>query len=646
MQNDILDILPVPVMELEPIYNEDGDICDFKYVWANQMAEAKLAEDGQPLVGKTMLVQSPYLENHPYFHACIASIKDKESQNLTFYGAEGTPFAEIIYQCTLTPTGKGCMVMLQNVTDVATERDRARVELGMMAAACNDAVTGIAIANMRQEMVYANPAFCKMLKYTEAEVLAKTVSELMHPDEISERYASAEQLMTHEIDQYVTDRRYIAKDGEEIAMSVAVSITKGADDEELIVAHFRDVREERKVRAELQRALEAATEATRLKSEFLANMSHEIRTPLNGVMGMAQVLSYSPLNTEQSDQVAVIKESSTNLMSLLNDILDLSKVEAGKIEISRIDTDIRHKLDRIFKLHEATAKDKAVSIDLVVHPTVPSRLMIDPVRMRQCVANLISNAVKFTQSGRVIVAVTSRPVEGAHEIIVHVSDTGIGIAPDKLQNVFESFQQADGSTTRSFGGTGLGLAISRKLARLMGGDLTVVSELGRGSVFTLNFTAEAVETASAASHPQQAPGSDPEPLVGFNARKVLVVDDNMINRQVARTFLKVYGFDVSEAVDGIDAVDKATGTEFDLIMMDIHMPRLDGVNAARQIRKISAHNETVPIVALTADAMSGDREKYLALGINGYVAKPIDERELISVIGQVLGGEQKLVANW
>ena len=646
MQHDILDILPVPMMELEPIYNDDGEICDFKFAWANRVTQMGFAQDGRPLTGNTMLGRAPYLKGHAYFRACVACIQDKEPQSLPLNGAKGTGFAGRIYQCTVTPTENGCLSLLQNVTDVATELDRARGELGMMAAACNDAVTGIAIANMQQEMVYANPAFCKMLKYTEAEILTKTVSELMHPDEVNARYESAEQLMTREIDQYVTDRRYIAKDGEEIITSVAVSTTKGGDGEPLVVAHFRDIREERKVKADLQQALEAATEATRLKSEFLANMSHEIRTPLNGVVGMAQVLSYSPLNAEQSDHVAIIKESSTNLMSLLNDILDLSKVEAGKIEISRVDTDLRHKLGRLFKLHEATAKDKGIGIDLVVHPNVPSRLMLDPVRMRQCVGNLLSNAVKFTQSGRIIVAVTSRPIEGAHEIIVHVSDTGIGISPEKLNNVFESFQQADGSTTRNFGGTGLGLAITRKLARLMGGDLSVVSEVGRGSVFTLNFVAEAIETVSAVPDREQAPHAESPTPIGFNRRKVLIVDDNIVNRQVALTFLKVYGFDVSQAVDGVDAVEKASGTEFDLIMMDIHMPRLDGVNAARQIRETSAHNETVPIVALTADAMSGDREKYLALGMNGYVSKPIDERELIGAIGQVLGTKEKLVANW
>ncbi|MEO9968376.1 MAG: ATP-binding protein [Hyphomonadaceae bacterium] len=646
MQHDILDILPVPIMKLEPICNDDGDICDLRFAWANQVAEAGLAEDGQPLIGSTMLEHAPYLKDHVYFQACVACIRDKESQNLTLDGAKGTGFAGRIYQCILTPIENGCMSMLQNVTDVAGERDRARGELGMMAAACNDAVTGIGIANTRQEMVYANPAFCKMLKYSEAEILTMKVSDLMHPDELNTRYESAEQLMTHEINQYVTDRRYIAKDGEVILTSVAVSMTTDDNGDELVVAHFRDVREERKTQADLEQALEDATEATRMKSEFLANMSHEIRTPLNGVIGMAQVLSYSNLDTQQAEHLGIIRESSTNLLSLLNDILDLSKVEAGKIEITTVETDIRHKLRGLFKLHEPIAQDKGLEFDLVVHPSVPSRLQVDPVRMRQCVSNLISNALKFTQLGRVVVAVTSEPVGQDHEVTIHVSDTGIGIAQDKVKHVFESFQQADGSTTRNFGGTGLGLTISRKLARLMGGDLSVVSEEGRGSVFTLRFAAQSAATLSETTDRLEAARESRASSESFGDSKVLIVDDNLVNRQVVRSFVKAYGFQTVEAVDGIDAVEKASAEQFDLILMDIHMPRLDGVKAAQKIRESSQGNKNIPMIALTADAMSGDKEKYLEMGMNGYVAKPINERELISQIGQVLSVRDQMVANW
>ena len=266
--------------------------------------------------------------------------------------------------------------------------------------------------------------------------------------------------------------------------------------------------------------------------------------------------------------------------------------------------------------------------------------------MRQCVTNLISNAIKFTEAGRIVVAVTSRPVGSDHELTIHVSDSGIGISAEQVKKIFDSFQQADGSTTRSFGGTGLGLTITRKLARLMGGDLSVVSEPGRGSVFTLRFMAN---TSGAMSHSQDIKNAEREDAahaLNFGEKTVLVVDDNIVNRQVARTFLKAYGFRTVEAVDGIEAVAKAKEHAVDLILMDIHMPRLDGVNAARQIRDSNTHNEAVPIVALTADAMSGDREKYLGLGMNGYVPKPINEREFISVVGQVLSLKGKMVANW
>ncbi len=643
---DVYNALPVPVMDFTPVRNESGEIVDFIYSWANEVVLATTGATLEEAIGLRLLETTPTLEESSAFEQMIATVEQGKSLSMVTRIDHGLLYRNQIAKFVTAPSKSGCAVIMQDVTDVIAERDTAREQMKMMQAACDDAAGGIAIANKDDQLIYANPALSKLLGYARGELVGMRIDDLTAENEEPARDIKSKMLLSEEINQYVTDRVYLTKMGEELLLSIAVSMITGPNGEQLSLAHFRDVREERKVQHDLRTALVKSEEATRLKSEFLANMSHEIRTPLNGVIGMAQVLSYSKLDSEQSEQLAIIQESSTNLLALLNDILDLSKVEAGKVEITPVETDIRHKLNRLFQLHQPVAKEKGLAFDLVVHPTVPSRLQIDPVRLRQCVTNLISNAIKFTQDGRVVVAVTSKPVGPDHEVTVHVSDSGIGISPEKAETIFESFQQADGSTTRSFGGTGLGLTITRRLARLMGGDLSVVSELGRGSVFTLRFMAQPSGALTPTRDIPNIKRDDATHGINFGEKTVLIVDDNVVNRQVVRTFLRAYGFRVVEAADGIEAVQKTAAQNFDLILMDIHMPRLDGVNAARQIRDSNMFNATVPIIALTADAMSGDREKYLALGMSGYVPKPINERELIGAVSQVLALQHKLVANW
>jgi hypothetical protein len=396
------------------------------------------------------------------------------------------------------------------------------------------------------------------------------------------------------------------------------------------------VREERRKAHELRDALNRAEQATRLKSEFLANMSHEIRTPLNGVLGMAQVLAHGKLTETQAEQVGVILDSGNTLMVLLNDILDLSKIEAGRMDLSPVPGDLRHKLSGLFKLHEAAAKEKGINIRLFVDPSVPSSLIFDPVRVRQCVGNLVSNAIKFTAKGEVMIVVTSEPIiNGDHRVVIHVSDTGLGIAADKVDRIFESFAQEDGSTTRKFGGTGLGLSITRRLARMMGGDVTAVSEPGRGSIFTLKFVAHAsAATAGGSKNMIQMPVRTAR--TGLTGCRALVVDDNGINRRVARSFLEYYGIIIREASDGNEALEIMAKETFDFVLMDIHMPGLDGEEAFKRLRTSGSLNRLVPVIALTADSMHGDREKFLAKGFDGYVSKPIDERTMITAISQIL----------
>ncbi|MCG8442705.1 MAG: ATP-binding protein [Caulobacterales bacterium] len=397
--------------------------------------------------------------------------------------------------------------------------------------------------------------------------------------------------------------------------------------------------------AKLRRARRRAEASTRAKSAFLANMSHEIRTPLNGVLGMAHVLAQEDLPAGQRDLVEAIDDCGRSLMVILNDVLDLSKIEHGKMTVTRAPGDLRQTIESACRLFRASAQDKGLALTVEVCEDLPDRLSCDVARVRQCVTNLVSNAVKFTDTGEVSVSAACAPAPDGDGLVITVAveDTGVGVGKDMREGVFEAFVQADGSATRRHGGSGLGLAITRKLARMMGGDLTLESVEGQGSTFTLTFHAGRHEPAAAPA-PDAAPGEpaaaggpqpDEAPLALLPIQKVLLVDDNAVNRQVARLFLEPGGAGVIEAENGVEALERLERESFDLVLLDIHMPVLDGPGTVERIRGANAPWSSVPLVALTADAMIGDRERYLAMGMDGYVAKPIDRAALFAEIARL-----------
>ncbi|MFN3690165.1 MAG: ATP-binding protein, partial [Fimbriimonadales bacterium] len=347
-----------------------------------------------------------------------------------------------------------------------------------------------------------------------------------------------------------------------------------------------------------------AEAASRAKSEFLANMSHEIRTPMNGVLGMVQLLEDTPLTQEQQELLRTLKNSAHYLLGLLNDILDLSKIEAGKMTLEQIPVDLHALAQEMSALFGGRASEKGLLLEVRVDPNTPQWVLGDPVRLRQIVANFLSNAIKFTHEGSVSLILLPSPTY-AQGVWIGVQDTGIGIPKEKQESLFEAFTQADSSTTRKYGGTGLGLTISKKLAEMMGGRIGVESELGVGSLFFVDLP------LPAAQPPQQqsdALPSQPAPAA-FPGKRILLVEDNEVNRKVATRLLGKMQVEIDVAVNGLEAVQKATENNYDLILMDCQMPEMDGYEATRVLR---ARGVQTPIIALTANALEGDREQCLA----------------------------------
>jgi PAS domain S-box-containing protein len=435
-----------------------------------------------------------------------------------------------------------------------------------------------------------------------------------------------------------TEFRVMRTDGREVWATTATRITRDKDGKALrAIGATQNITERKSGELALLQAKDDAEAANKAKSAFLATMSHEIRTPLNGVLGMAQAMEAGPLEDIQRERLSVIRESGETLLAILNDVLDLSKIEAGKLELEESEFDIAEVARGAHAAFTAIAQKKGLSFDMMVEDAAKGRYRGDSTRVRQIVYNLVSNALRFTEDGQVRVMVGR--ADGA--VVIRVSDTGIGIAQDRLSALFEKFEQADASMTRRYGGTGLGLAICRELAGLMNGEIGAESLPGQGSTFTVRLPLERIGEALEAVRAEEKVEEEAEPEVSGPPLRILAAEDNKVNQLVLKTLLHQIGIDPVVVDDGAKALAAWEAGEWDVILMDVQMPELDGPSATRRIREIEAKSgrPRTPIIALTANAMSHHVAEYEAAGMDGFVAKPLQIGQLFAAIQSAVADE-------
>jgi len=512
---------------------------------------------------------------------------------------------------------------------------------------------GLLVVDKKQNIVLANQAFATLTGATPETLTARQVSELgwLGPDGqplARDRSPWAAALREGALQRnsmlHFTDHA-----GALHTFSANCSPVMGPDGKANgVLISLDDVTELEANKAELAKARDEAEAANRAKSDFLANMSHEIRTPMNAILGFTEVLKrgWGKNEREARKHLDTIHSSGKHLIELINDILDLSKVEAGRMEVERIDCEPHKVIREVVKVFTAKAREKGVTIGFEAAGPIPEKIQSDPGRMRQIVTNLVGNALKFTEKGGVRVVARMAGTRSAPQLAIDVIDTGVGIPEDKIGKLFQAFVQADSSVTRKFGGTGLGLVLSRNFARALGGDITVTSAAGRGSTFSAT-----VETGqllgvrmldpAEATRVEEDIAADTSLRWEFPARRILVVDDGPENRELVSLVLAEAGLTVEEAENGQVAVDMVARGRYDAILMDMSMPVMDGYTATKLLR---SRGVKLPIIALTAHAMKGFEQEITAAGCTGYVTKPIDIDLLLGTLAEKLGTGRRVKA--
>jgi PAS domain S-box-containing protein len=618
---------------------------DGRYLEVNRSFLDTLGFSREEVVGRTSVELGIMSDN-----AVRARIRDEVERNgeisnlqLTVCAKDGHARTGLFSaQLIRVQSSRYLLTVLNDITERKKAEDELRQSEARWQFALEGSGDGVWDWNAETNHVFFSPQWKSMLGFENHEI-GDTLDEWdsrVHPDDREFVYAALNRHLAGETPVYISEHRVRCKDGSyNWILDRGKVIERSPDGKPLrAIGTHSDITERKRMEHSIVEARENAEVASRAKSEFLANMSHEIRTPLNGIIGMAQLLQLTDLTEEQREYLEAMNISAQNLLSVINDILDLSKIEAGKIALDCVEFSLRKSIENVIVSLSPGIRNKSLTLTTDMDEAVPETVVGDQVRFKQIMLNLLGNAVKFTNKGGVSLSARVGGVTEQHALIrFSIADTGIGIEPENLESIFTPFEQADSSTGRRFGGTGLGLSISRKFVELMGGGIWAESAPGEGSTFhvTIPFLLKQDNCHPLVEQAGTAPTGVAEPLT------ILVAEDNPINRLFVTTLLGKLGHSFTCAENGLEAIEAWRAARFDCILMDIRMPVMDGEEAAARIREGEGEGEHVSIIALTAHSLKGDRDRLLSGNFDGYLPKPVEVDQLMDLLATLCPGSRQ-----
>ena len=554
-----------------------------------------------------------------------------------------------MFQMVLFMGLAGFIVYYFYLGKVLRQLDPSQAIPGRVRAALDTMAEGLLILDRKEQIVLANAAFSTMIDKAANSLLGYRAGELPWMDTTGQKIEKSQrpwaQSLRHGKVQKDSIIRLQKSETEFRTFKTNCSPVLGDGGKYAgVLVSFDDITELEEKEVELLNSKLEAEEANKAKSSFLANMSHEIRTPMNAILGFTEILKrgYIKNESESLRYLNTIHSSGKNLLELINDILDLSKVESGSLEVEKLKVEPYLIMHEVLQMLNVKADEKGISLDFRAVGELPKEIETDPARLRQIAFNLIGNSIKFTEEGSVTVICRFEKNNTGSQLLIDITDTGIGMSEDALKNIFDPFVQADSTVTRRFGGTGLGLAISHRFAQALGGDITVKSKLGKGSTFRVSLATGDLKGVTflqpeEVNKLQKEIGTDENYRWQFPHARVLVVDDGEENRELVKLLLEEAGLSVDEAENGQMGVEKATAGGYDVILMDVQMPIMDGFTAAGILRE---QGLKIPVIALTANAMKGFEAQCLEAGYTGYLSKPINIDRFMELMGQLLGGRK------